>query len=43
MKKGLDEKEYEILLDFARQSSFEVYCSLPWQKKILYKYVKCLI
>lgn len=42
-KEGLDEKEYEILLDFARQSSFEVYCSLPWQKKILYKYVKCLI
>ena len=42
-KEGLDEKEYEILLDFARQSSFEVYRSLPWQKKILYKYVKCLI
>ena len=30
----LSEKEYEILHDFARQSSLEVYRSLPWQKKV---------
>ncbi len=42
-EEGLDEEEYRILFDFVQASSLEVYRSLPWYKKMIYKYVKCLI